>query len=197
MGRFYKRTIDQPMPVGRTSAQTLARAAVRRLGLFPARRAAAHRQRPRRLHQRARRLSQSPVRQQPLSGRGRAQPGARQSRRADPARGAQHRRQRPARRPRQLRDAVLAQPRRSSRSTCATSGPRSSRLGSDMYIFLARQNVQIYLLGGFLLVADRHLLGRLCELRRGPPHARAAAHPRRRAGRRGAVLPAERASARR
>ena len=127
MGRYYKRTIDQPMPVGRTSGrQTLARLPFGGSVLFPARRAAAHRQRSRRVSSaRASTTSITCSPAAPTWSRPKRNAGARQSRRADPARGDQHRGNSRVRPRRQLRDAVLGNARRSSRSTCATSRPRS------------------------------------------------------------------------
>jgi hypothetical protein len=149
MGRYYKRAIDQPMPVGRTTTQTLARLPFGgslyflpgvplrtvndREGFISARVdylnhlfasspylvAAEHNPALNNLDILIPRVVLS------VSGK-------------------------PGTSPAELRQAVLGslsvQP-----LDVRDIKTEISRLGSDMYIFLARQNVQIYLLGGLLL----------------------------------------------
>jgi hypothetical protein len=149
MGRYYKRTVDQPMPVGRTSAQALARVPFGgsvyflpgvplrtvndREGFIGAR-----------VDYLNHLFSSSPY----LVG-AEKNPGLANLDVLIPrvvlsiagSRGSS---------PAQLREVVLAnidvQP-----LDVRDLKTEVARLGSDMYIFLARQNVQIYLFGGLLL----------------------------------------------
>lgn len=149
VGRFYKRTIDQPMPVGRTSKQVIARApfggSVYFLPGVPLRTV---NDREGFIGARVDYLNHLFASSPYLVGAENnpaladldvliprlvlsiaARPGASAT---------------------ALRDAVVAS---LDGHTVTVRDVRTevARLGSDMYIFLARQNVQIYLLGGFLL----------------------------------------------
>ncbi len=151
VGRFYKRTPDQPMPVGRTSGpgQPLARApfggSVHFLPGVPLRT----------VNDREGFISARVDYLNHLFSSSPYLVGAEDN----PAlanldvlipRVVLSIAGKPGTSPAQLRDAVLANldgPPFDIRDLRTEIG----RLGSDMYIFLARQNVQIYLLGGFLL----------------------------------------------
>jgi hypothetical protein len=149
MGRYYKRTADQPMPVGRTSGQTLARlpfgGSVYFLPAVPLRTV---NDREGFIGARVDYLNHLFGSSPYLVG-AEKNPGLRDldvliprvvlsiAGRSDTT-------------PTQLRAAVLASldaPPLDTRDIKT----EVARLGSDMYIFLARQNVQIYLFGGLLL----------------------------------------------
>ena len=149
MGRFYKRAVGQPMPVGRTSARLLARAtyggAVYFLPAVPLRTV---NDREGFIGARVDYLNHlfasSPYLIGAENNPALANLDVLIPRVVLSVAGA------PRTSPSELRGAVLAslnvQPLdvRDTRTEIA-------RLGSDMYIFLARQNVQIYLIGGLLL----------------------------------------------
>jgi hypothetical protein len=149
VGRFYKRTVDQPMPVGRTSAKTLARAPFGgSLHFLPGVPLRTVNDREGFISARVDYLNHLFASSPYLVGA-----------EANPAlanldvlipRVVLSIAGTPGVAPGQLRAAVLAvldSPPFDIRDLRTEIG----RLGSDMYIFLARQNVQIYLLGGFLL----------------------------------------------
>ena len=151
VGRFYKRTIDQPMPVGRTSGQgqPLARVpfggSVHFLPGVPLRTV---NDREGFISARVDYLNHL-FSSSPYLVAAEANPALANLDVLIP-RVVLSIAAKPGTSPAQLRDAVSA----------TLDGPpfdirdlrtEVSRLGSDMYIFLARQNVQIYLLGGFLL----------------------------------------------
>ena len=149
MGRYYKRAVDQPMPVGRTSAQAVARqpygGSIYFLPAVPLRTV---NDREGFIGARVDYLNHlfasSPYLVGSEKNAGFANLDVLIPRVVLSIAGAR------SASPTQLREAVLAnldvQPLdvRDIRTEVA-------RLGSDMYIFLARQNVQIYLFGGLLL----------------------------------------------
>jgi len=149
MGRYYKRTIDQPMPIGRTSAQAVARVPFGgSLYFLPAVPLRTVNDREGFIGARVDYLNHlfasSPYLVGSEKNSGFANLDVLIPRVVLSIAGARNAS------PTQLREAILAsldiQP-----LDVRDIKTEVSRLGSDMYIFLARQNVQIYLLGGLLL----------------------------------------------
>src|SRR5215204_2188968 len=149
MGRYYKRTIDQPMPIGRTSAQAVARVPFGgSLYFLPAVPLRTVNDREGFIGARVDYLNHlfasSPYLVGSEKNSGFANLDVLIPRVVLSIAGAR------SASPTQLREAILAsldvQP-----LDVRDIKTEISRLGSDMYIFLARQNVQIYLLGGLLL----------------------------------------------